>query len=621
MKGKKVCKFKSEVKELLQLMIHSLYSNKEIFLRELISNSSDAIDKLRFKALSEPDLYENDPDFKIKIDIEKDKKILKIIDNGIGMTKEEIINNLGTIAKSGTKKFLKSLKQKDIKDNKLIGQFGVGFYSSFIVANKVKVKTRFAGTKHNEGILWESLGTGEYTIENIIKIKRGTEICLYLRDENTEFLDEFRLKSIINKYSNYISFPIEIKNKNEKDNTFFWKKINQGQALWTKNKNEISQKEYIEFYKNLFFDSSNPLTWSHNRVEGKQEYISLLYIPSQAPFDLWNQNKINGLKIYINKVYIMDDIKQFIPNYLRFIRGVIDSNDLPLNISREILQDNSITQILKNSLTKRILNVLEQLSLTDKEKYHQFWKEFGIIFKEGIAEDIINKKTIIKLMRFASTYNKNNLQKTSLEEYINRMQDKQKNIYYITSDSYTAAKNSPHLEIYLNNKIEVLLLYDRIDEWMINYIPEFNGKKLQSIAKYDKELDNLTFNKNEKNQTTPENLEIFIKNIKNVLKDKVKDVKITYKLLNSPAIVTTDSNEITTQMEKLFKSVGQSTPEIKYIFEINPNHKLVKKIMQIKETEIFSNFVKLLLEESLLIERGTLENPNKFINRINNLLS
>jgi len=612
--------FQSEVKQLLQIMIHSLYSNKDIFLRELISNASDAVDKLRFKTLLQPELYENDSNLRVRISFNKDKKTLIINDNGIGMTREEVINNLGTIAKSGTKTFLKSLNKENKKDHLLIGQFGVGFYSSFIVSDEVIVRTRAAGMTIDKGVLWKSQGKGEYTIADIKKIKRGTEITLHLRENQEEFLDNWRLRSIINKYSDHISLPIEIQVKKEKDNTFIWEKINKAQALWTRNKNDITNEEYKEFYKYISKDYSDPLIWSHNKVEGKQEYTSLLYIPSKAPFDLWNRDKKNILKLYIRRIFIMDEVNYFIPNYLRFVCGLIDSNDLPLNISREILQDNKISNSLRKSLTKRILQMLEKLSKNECKKYQKFWQEFGLILKEGPAEDENNKEIISKLLRFTSTHSNSNIQNVSLEDYVNRMTQDQKKIYYISTDNFTSAKNSPHLELFIKKGIEVLLLYNKIDEWMISYLPKFKKISFQSISKTDKSIEKIANNNKENKEEINKKLDTFINRIKEILGDRVKNVKITYRLINTPAIVTTDKNDISTQMAKLFSAVGQSSPEIKYNFEINPNHPLIKKIMKLINDSSFSNWIEILLEEALFIEKGSLDDPNKFINCINKLL-
>ena len=560
MKGQETRGFQSEVKQLLQLMIHSLYSNKEIFLRELISNASDAADKLRFKALSQSDLYENDGDLRVRIAVDKDKKTLTISDNGIGMTREEVIDNLGTIAKSGTKAFLQSLGNEQAKDNPLIGQFGVGFYSAFIVADQVTVRTRAAGVAADKGVFWQSQGEGEYTVADIEKAERGTEIILHLREEQTEFLDNWRLRSVISKYSDHIALPVEIEAKNEEDDTVNWEKINKAQALWTRNKNDITAEEYKEFYKHVSHDYTDPLIWSHNRVEGKQEYTSLLYIPTKAPFDLWNRDNKHGLRLYVHRVFIMDEAEQFMPNYLRFVRGLVDSNDLPLNISREILQDSDVTRGLRGALTKRALQMLEKLAKNEPEQYQQFWQEFGLVLKEGPAEDTTNKETITKLLRFASTHNDSSLQNVSLEDYISRMIEGQEKIYYITADSYAAAKNSPHLELFRKKGIEVLLLSDRIDEWMMNYLPEFAGKSFQSVSKTDESLEKLADEDKKEQEEADKKLEPFVERVKKLLGERVKEVKLTHRLTDTPAIVTTDANDMSTQMAKLFAAVGKSAP-------------------------------------------------------------
>ncbi|QCI16137.1 molecular chaperone HtpG [Buchnera aphidicola] len=615
-----VYNFQSEVKQLLHLMIHSLYSNKEIFLRELISNSSDAIDKLRFSSISLPELYENDTDVKIQISINKAQKTLIISDNGIGMTKKDTIDNLGTIAKSGTKSFLQSLKKIKDKKNELIGEFGVGFYSSFIVSDKVSVRTRFAGKKPNEGILWESSGEGEYSITDIIKKTRGTEITLFLKKEEEEFLEIWRIKNIISKYSDHITVPVYIQNYDEKNKTYFWEQINKAKALWTLNKSSINDNEYKDFYKHITNDQNDPLIWSHNHVEGNQEYISLLYIPEKAAWDIWNRDNKHGLKLYVKRVYIMDNSQEFLPNYLRFIRGLIDSSDLPLNISREILQGNSVTENLKKALIKRSLNMLTKLAQENSEKYQIFWNQFGLVLKEGPAEDQENLNKIAHLLRFASLKNNSSEQKLSLKEYINNMNPKQDKIYYITSDSHESAKNSPHLELFKKNNIDVLLLSDRIDEWMMNYLIEFEGKKFQSISKEDLSLNKLTEEKKIKNNELPNEMIDFLKRSKKALGDKVKDVRLTYRLTETPCVLLSDSNEMTTQMAKLFSAAGQSVPELKYIFEINPNHALIQKICSIHNENEFNEWIKLLLDEALLAEKGNLENPHKFISRINKLL-
>ncbi|EGM8924979.1 molecular chaperone HtpG [Escherichia coli] len=622
MKGQETRGFQSEVKQLLHLMIHSLYSNKEIFLRELISNASDAADKLRFRALSNPDLYEGDGELRVRVSFDKDKRTLTISDNGVGMTRDEVIDHLGTIAKSGTKSFLESLGSDQAKDSQLIGQFGVGFYSAFIVADKVTVRTRAAGEKPENGVFWESAGEGEYTVADITKEDRGTEITLHLREGEDEFLDDWRVRSIISKYSDHIALPVEIEKREEKDGetVISWEKINKAQALWTRNKSEITDEEYKEFYKHIAHDFNDPLTWSHNRVEGKQEYTSLLYIPSQAPWDMWNRDHKHGLKLYVQRVFIMDDAEQFMPNYLRFVRGLIDSSDLPLNVSREILQDSTVTRNLRNALTKRVLQMLEKLAKDDGEKYQTFWQQFGLVLKEGPAEDFANQEAIAKLLRFASTHTDSSAQTVSLEDYVSRMKEGQEKIYYITADSYAAAKSSPHLELLRKKGIEVLLLSDRIDEWMMNYLTEFDGKPFQSVSKVDESLEKLADEVDESAKEAEKALTPFIDRVKALLGERVKDVRLTHRLTDTPAIVSTDADEMSTQMAKLFAAAGQKVPEVKYIFELNPDHVLVKRAADTEDEAKFSEWVELLLDQALLAERGTLEDPNLFIRRMNQLL-
>ncbi|HHF2144652.1 TPA: molecular chaperone HtpG [Haemophilus influenzae] len=616
--------FQSEVKQLLQLMIHSLYSNKEIFLRELISNASDAADKLRFKALSNPALYEGDGDLRVRVSFDTDKGTITISDNGIGMTREQVIDHLGTIAKSGTKEFLTALGQDQAKNSQLIGQFGVGFYSAFIVADKVTVKTRVAGQEADKAVLWESAGEGEYSVADIEKKSRGTDVILHLREDEKEFLNEWRLREIIGKYSDHIGLPVEMLTKEYddegKERGEKWEKINKSDALWTRSKNDISDEEYKEFYKHLSHDFADPLTWAHNKVEGNQAYTSLLYVPAKAPWDLFNREHKHGLKLYVQRVFIMDDAEQFMPNYLRFMRGLIDSNDLPLNVSREILQDNKITAALRKALTKRSLQMLEKLAKDDTEKYLQFWKEFGLVLKEGPAEDFANKETVAKLLRFASTHNDSSEQTISLEDYISRMKEGQKAIYYITADSYVAAKNSPHLELFNKKGIEVLLLSDRIDEWMLSYLTEFDGKQLQSITKADLDLGDLADKESETQKQQDEAFGSFIERVKNLLGERVKMVRLTHNLTDTPAVVSTDNDQMTTQMAKLFAAAGQPVPEVKYTFELNPEHHLVKKVADIADETEFADWVELLLEQAMLAERGSLENPAVFIKRINKLL-
>lgn len=620
MKGQETRGFQSEVKQLLQLMIHSLYSNKEIFLRELISNASDAADKLRFRALSKPELYENDGELRVRLAFDNEHKTITISDNGIGMSRDEVIDNLGTIAKSGTKSFLESVGSDQVKDSQLIGQFGVGFYSAFIVADKVTVRTRAAGTAADQGVFWESTGEGDYTIADLEKTERGTEITLHLREGEDEFLNDWRLRSIIGKYSDHIALPVEIETKNEEDDTVTWEKINKAQALWTRGKAEISDEEYQEFYKHISHDFADPLSWSHNRVEGKQEYTSLLYIPAQAPWDMWNREHKHGLKLYVQRVFIMDDAEQFMPNYLRFMRGLIDSNDLPLNVSREILQDSTITRNLRNALTKRVLQMLDKLAKDDAEKYQTFWQQFGLVLKEGPAEDGSNKEAIAKLLRFTTTHNDGSAQTVSLEDYLSRMTEGQEKIYYITADSYAAAKNSPHLELFRKKGIEVLLLSDRIDEWMMSYLTELDGKSFQSVSKTDESLDKLADENKAEQEEEDKKLEPFIERVKTLLGDRVKEVKLTHRLTDTPAIVTTNANEMSTQMAKLFAAAGQSAPEVSYNFELNPEHNLVKKAADIHDEAQFADWIELLLDQALFAERGTLDDPNQFIRRMNQLL-
>lgn len=621
MKGQETRGFQSEVKQLLHLMIHSLYSNKEIFLRELISNASDAADKLRFRALSNTELYAGDGELRVRVSIDKDKRTLTLSDNGIGMSRDEVIDNLGTIAKSGTRAFLESLGSDQARDSQLIGQFGVGFYSSFIVADKVTVVTRAADAAEDEAVIWTSTGEGEYTIADTQKAQRGTDIILHLREGEDEFLDAWRVRNIISKYSDHIALPVEIETHDEKEDTTSWEKINKAQALWTRNRGDISDDEYKEFYKHLSHDFADPLIWSHNRVEGKQEYTSLLYIPSQAPWDMWNREHKHGLKLYVQRVFIMDDADQFMPNYLRFVRGLVDSSDLPLNVSRELLQDNRVTQNLRNALTKRVLQMLEKLAKEDAEKYQQFWQQFGLVLKEGPAEDYANQEAIAKLLRFASTQQNDATQNVSLEEYVARMVEGQEKIYYITADSYAAAKNSPHLELLRKKGIEVLLLSDRIDEWMMSYLTKFDDKAFQSVSKADESLDKLLGEESETQKEAEKALEPFIERVKNLLGDRVKEVKLTHRLSDTPAIVVTEASDMSTQMAKLLTAAGQAAPEVKYIFELNPAHTLVQRITEMQDDAQFNEWIELLLDQALLAECGTLDDPNQFIRRVNQLLT
>ncbi|ASG06943.1 molecular chaperone HtpG [Vibrio anguillarum] len=619
--------FQSEVKQLLHLMIHSLYSNKEIFLRELISNASDAADKLRFQALSNADLYQGDANLGVKLSFDTQANTLTISDNGIGMSREDVIEHLGTIAKSGTAEFFSKLSQDQSKDSQLIGQFGVGFYSAFIVADAVTVRTRAAGLPANEAVQWYSQGEGEYTVESINKESRGTDIILHMREEGKEFLSEWRLRDVISKYSDHIGIPVSIQTKvrddegNETEETQ-WEQINKAQALWTRSKSEISDEEYQEFYKHVSHDYADPLVWSHNRVEGKNDYTSLLYIPAKAPWDMMNRDHKSGLKLYVQRVFIMDDAAQFMPSYLRFVRGLIDSNDLPLNVSREILQDNKVTQSLRNACTKRVLTMLERMASNDADKYQTFWKEFGLVLKEGPAEDFANKEKIANLLRFASTEVDSAEQTVSLAAYVERMKEGQDKIYYLTADSYAAAKNSPHLEQFKAKGIEVILMFDRIDEWLMNYLTEFDGKMFQSITKAGLDLSQFEDEaEKEKHKETEEEFKSVVERTKQYLGDRVKEVRTTFKLASTPAVVVTDDYEMGTQMAKLLAAAGQPVPEVKYILELNPEHALVKRMADEADEQVFGRWVEVLLGQATLAERGSMEDPSQFLTAINQLLT
>lgn len=612
--------FQTEVKQMLHLVIHSLYSNKEIFLRELISNASDALDKLRFLALSDSALYENDSDLKITIQVNEKLKTITINDNGIGMSWDEVVENLGTIAKSGTKEFMSQLTGEKAKDSQLIGQFGVGFYSAFIVADKVTVKSRRAGLKAEEGVVWNSTGDGEFTIGTENKASRGTEITLHLKDDSDEFLSNWRIRNIISKYSDHICWPIEMKKVSEEEDkeSDEFETVNKATALWTMQKSEITDEEYKQLYKHISHDYMDPLAWSHNHVEGKHEYITLLYIPSHAPYDLWQQEVKHGLKLYVKRVFIMDDATQFLPRYLRFVKGIVDASDLPLNVSREILQDNKQVESIKASCTKRVLSMLEKMSENDKETYQKFWNEFGLVLKEGPVEDFANKEAISKLLRFASTTSGSEKQEVTLDEYVSRMKEGQDKIYYITASSYNAAKNSPHLEIFRKKGIEVLLLSDKIDEWLVGYMNEFDGKKLQSISK-----GKVEFNDEESKEQIKEQektLEPVINHIKKILNDKVKDVVITNRLTDSPACIIADEQDMGLEMQRILQAAGQQVPTSKPVFEINPEHTLIKRLHDIQDDTQFELWVVMLFEQAVLAEGGQLDNPADFVNRVNQLL-
>ncbi|MBA2652654.1 MAG: molecular chaperone HtpG [Tatlockia sp.] len=610
--------FQTEVKQMLHLVIHSLYSNKEIFLRELISNASDALDKLRFLALADASLYEKDSNLRITVDYNEKLKTLTITDNGIGLNWDEAVVNLGTIAKSGTKEFISHMTGEAAKDSHLIGQFGVGFYSSFIVADKVSLKSRRAGLDESQGIVWESNGDGEFTIAQENRAERGTEVTLHLKKDCEEFLSDWRLRQIISKYSDHICWPIEMKKSEEDDKkSEEFETVNKATALWTLQKSEISDEEYKELYKHISHDYQDPLIWSHNHVEGKQDYISLLYIPAHAPFNLGQQEVKHGLKLYVKRVFIMDDAVQFLPRYLRFVKGIVDASDLPLNISREILQDNKKVEAIKTANTKRILTMLEKLSTQDVETYQRFWSEFGLVLKEGPVEDFANKEAIAKLLRFATSTSDSEKQTVSLNDYISRMKEDQDKIYFITASSYNAAKNSPHLEIFKKNNIEVLLLSDQIDEWLVGYLSEFEGKKLQSISKGKIDLPTKDEPKIKEEEKA---LEPMLKQIKDVLGEKVKEVEFTNRLTSSPACVVSAEDDMGLEMQRILQAAGQQVPSIKPIFEINPEHALIKRLHNINDDSQFAEWVVVLFEQAVLAEGGQLDNPADFVNRVNKLL-
>ncbi|SIR07264.1 molecular chaperone HtpG [Shewanella morhuae] len=624
--------FQTEVKQLLHLMIHSLYSNKEIFLRELVSNAADAVDKLRYLALTNDALYEGDGELRVRISADKEKGTVTIEDNGVGMTRDGVIEHLGTIAKSGTADFFKNLSGESSKDSQLIGQFGVGFYSAFIVAKKVTVRTRAAGHKADEAVLWESEGEGNFTVENITKTTRGTEITLHLRDEEKEFADDWRLRSIITKYSDHISVPVEMWQEGTPESDGAdgekipategsWKVMNKATALWMRNKADISDEEYQEFYKHISHDYTDALMWSHNRVEGKQEYTSLLYIPAKAPWDMWNRDRKHGLKLFVQRVFIMDDAEQFMPSYLRFVQGLIGSNDLPLNVSREILQDNHVTKAMRTGITKRVLGMLEKLAKDDAEKYQQFWAEFGQVLKEGPAEDFANRERIAGLLRFASTHTGSAAPTVSLDDYISRMKEGQTKIYYIVADSHEAAANSPHLELLRKKDIEVLLMSERVDEWLINHLAEYKDKQLHSVTRGDLELGELEDASEKEAQEKLEQESVaLVERIKAALGSAVADVKVTSRLTDTPACVVAGDGEMSTQMIKLMQAAGQSVPEVKPTFEINPAHPLVSRLNDLQDEAAFTDWSNLLLQQAQLSEKGSLVDPSAFIKLMNQML-
>jgi len=630
--NKQTMGFQAEVKQLLQLMIHSLYSNKEIFLRELVSNASDAADKLRFEAINNDALYGNDHELKIRVSFDKEARTITISDNGIGMSRDEAISHLGTIAKSGTKEFFGKLSGDQQKDAALIGQFGVGFYSGFIVADKITVESRRAGLAAEEGVRWESAGEGDYSIEQISKPGRGTDIILHLREGEDELLSSWKLKSIIRKYSDHISLPIQMQKEEwdeEKKETVLkdeLETINQASALWARAKSEITPEQYEEFYKHVSHDFGAPLAYTHNRVEGRSEYTQLLYIPAKAPFDLWDRNKRGGIKLYVKRVFIMDDAEQLMPTYLRFVKGVIDSADLPLNVSREILQESRDVKAIREGSTKRVLGMLEELANADeqekKDKYAAFWTEFGQVLKEGIGEDFANKERLAKLLRFASTANEGDEQTVSLEAYVGRMKEGQDKIYYVTADSFAAAKNSPHLEIFRKKGVEVLLLTDRVDEWMLSFLNDFEGKELHSVAKGGLDLGAMEDEAEKKEHAETETqYQELVGKMKEALAGKAKDVRVTFRLTDSPACLVADEHELSGNLLRMLKAAGQDAPESKPILEINPQHPLVTRLKyEDASSAKFGDWAHILFDQALLAEGGTLADPASFVKRMNEML-
>ncbi|MBF0152305.1 MAG: molecular chaperone HtpG [Magnetococcales bacterium] len=642
--NKETRQFQTEVRQLLDLMIHSLYSNKEVFLRELISNSSDAVDKLRFEALSNQGLYEDAPEFSIRVAFDKDARTVTITDNGIGMSRDEVIANIGTIAKSGTREFFKSLTGDQAKDASLIGQFGVGFYASFIVADRVTLKTRRAGQSAQEGVLWSSAGDGEYSLESVEKPTRGTEVTLHLRDGEDEFLDDWRLRSIIRKFSDHVSLPILMEKKpfdtgddkaddkaDDKPDADKqaakeppppeWETVNKASAIWTRAKSDIKDEEYKEFYKHVSHDFEEPLTWLHVRLEGKYEYTLLLYIPKKAPFDLWDRERKHGVKLYVRRVFIMDGAEELMPRFLRFVRGVMDSTDLPLNVSREILQKSPMVEAMRKGAVGKVFGMLEELAEKEPDKYTEFWKTFGTVFKEGIIEDYASRERIAKLLRFSTTFTDSDKQDVTLADYVARMKPGQEKIYYVNGESHNACKNSPHIEIFRKKGIEVLLLSERVDEWMVNHIHEFEGKQLQAITKGDLDLGKLEDEEEKKShQEVDANFKEVVDKVKKVLGETIKDVRVSHRLTDSPACLVGETYDMTATMERILKEAGQNLPTSKRILELNPTHPLITRLQHEQNEVRFENLSRILHDQALLSEGGQLENPGDFVRRLNGLL-
>ncbi len=624
---KETMEFQAEVSQVLNLVIRSLYSNKEIFLRELISNASDAAEKLRFEALADDALYENEPNLRIRVSFDKERKTVTISDNGIGMSRQEVTETIGTIASSGTRKFLEAMNSDQTQDSQLIGQFGVGFYSAFIVADKVTLTTRRAGLSSEHGVRWVSGGEGSYIIETVEKAERGTDITLHLKEDESEFLEGFRLRSVISKFSDHISIPIEMleeqfgQDDDEEKKAPEWEQVNKGVALWMRNKSEIKDEEYNDFYKHIGHDFEDPLAHVHNRVEGTNEYTSLLYIPGRAPFDLWDRDQKHGVKLYVRRVFIMDEADKLIPHYLRFVKGIVDSDDLPLNVSREILQHDKKIDTIRTASVKRILSLLEKMAKNDGEKYQKFWNEFGKVMKEGPAEDSANKEKIAGLLRFSTTKSEGKEETVSLDDYIGRMQEKQEKVYFITADSYAAAKHSPHLEIFKQKDVEVLLLSDRVDEWMISHFTDYKGKHLQSVTKGQLDLGELDdAESKEQQEKEAEEHKGLIERVGKVLEGQVKEVRISHRLTDSPACLVVGDYDMSANLQRVLQQMGQDAPKSEPILELNPTHPLVEKMDQEPDEDLFADLARVLLDQATLAEGGQLEDPATFVHRLNKLI-
>lgn len=623
--------FQAEVKQLLHLVTHSLYSNKEIFLRELVSNASDAADKLRYEAIANPALLENDGELKLWLDFDKQARTITIRDNGIGMSRDEVIQNIGTIAKSGTREFLNNLTKDQSKDRQLIGQFGVGFYSAYVVADKVTVYSRRAGLAHDQGVCWESDGLGTFTIDNVERPQRGTEIVLHLKKEEDEFLDGFRLRSIVKKYSDHILLPIimnrevevssdEAKEGEKPEKRLEEEVINQAKALWTLPKSQVTDEQYKELYSHISHDFAEPLAWTHNKVEGRLDYTSLLYLPKRAPFDMFNRDSRYGLKLYVQRVFIMDDAEHLLPSYLRFVRGIVDSNDLPLNVSREILQNDKVIEQIKTACTRRVLDLLESMAKDEPEKYSEFWQQFGNVLKEAPAEDFANRERVAKLFRFASTHSDTADQNVSLTDYVSRMKPDQDKIYYVTAETFNACKNSPHLEIFRKKGIEVLFLMDRVDEWLVAHLTEFDGKKWQSVAKGDIDIPAAEEDKVEEEQLEKD-FDSVLKQMKEALGEaKVKEIRLTHRLTDSPACLVSEDNEMSAHLQRMLKAAGQSFMDSKPILEVNPKHPFIVRLKSEQDDESFARWSHVLFDSALLAEGGQLEDPGTYVKRLNQLL-